>query len=74
MTTRAPVVPKKYYFYFYSYYYYYLYKIHTVHKMPTVHATAIRKVRSILQYGSFVIKVQKGETDPPSPPSVRFSM
>ena len=51
MTTRAPVVPKKYYFYFYSYYYYYLYKIHTVHKMPTVHATAIRKVKSILQCG-----------------------
>ena len=50
-TTRAPVVLKKYYFYFYSYYYYYLYKIHTVHKMPTVHATAIRKVRSILQCG-----------------------
>ena len=51
MTTRAPVVLKNLYCYFYNYYYYYLYKIHTVHKMPTVHATAIRKVRSILQCG-----------------------
>ena len=49
MATRAPVVLKNYYCYFYNYCYYYLYKIHTVHKMPTVHATAIRKVRSILQ-------------------------
>ena len=49
MTTRAPVVLKNLYCYFY--YYYYLYKIHTVHKMPTVHATAIRKVKSILQCG-----------------------
>ena len=51
MTTRAPVVLKNLYCYFDNYYYYYLYKIHTVHKMPTVHATAIRKVRSILQCG-----------------------
>ena len=50
MTTRAPVMLKNLYCYFYNYCYY-LYKIHTVHKMPTVHATAIRKVRSILQCG-----------------------
>ena len=51
MTTRAPVMLKNLYCYFYNFYYYYLYKIHTVHKMPTVHATAIRKVRSILKFG-----------------------
>ena len=52
LTTRAPVVLNNHYCYFYNYYYYYyLYKIHTVHKMPTVHATAIRKVKSILQCG-----------------------
>ena len=51
MITRACVVLKNYYRYFYNYCYYYLYKIHTVHKMPTVHATAIRKVRSILKFG-----------------------
>ena len=51
MATKAPMVPKSLYCYFYNYSFYYLYKIHTVHKMPTVHATAIRKVKSILQCG-----------------------